>query len=463
MSHALALAQTWIPAWRREAADTARLAAPIVATQLAQVSIMTVDVLMMGWLGAEALAAGAVGSNLFFMVLVFGFGICMATAPLAAQAIGRRLHLVREVRRSVHQGFWAAALLSVPATALLAHAGDLLLLLRQDRAIAAEAHAYTVALMWGLFPALGFMVLRQFIAALQRPRAALAIQALAVVLNAVGNWLLMFGHWGFPALGVVGAGIASALANWIAFALLLGFVLLDRRMRRFRLLDGFWRRDLERLREVFRLGLPIAATLLLEVSVFAAAVYMLGAIDTAQLAAHQIAIQCAALTFMVPFGLAQAATVRVGIAAGAGDRAGVGRAGWTAFLLGLGFMSTTAIALYALRLPIVGLFLDPGDAANQRVVAYAVEFLAVAALFQVFDGSQTIAMGALRGLKDTAVPLLIAGFGYWGVGFTVCWIGAFALDLGGLGIWLGLALGLAVVAVLASLRFAARERLGLVT
>jgi MATE family multidrug resistance protein len=234
-------------------------------------------------------------------------------------------------------------------------------------------------------------------------------------------------------------------------------------MRRFRLLDGFWRRDLERLREVFRLGLPIAATLLLEVSVFAAAVYMLGAIDTAQLAAHQIAIQCAALTFMVPFGLAQAATVRVGIAAGAGDRAGVGRAGWTAFLLGLGFMSTTAIALYALRLPIVGLFLDPGDAANQRVVAYAVEFLAVAALFQVFDGSQTIAMGALRGLKDTAVPLLIAGFGYWGVGFTVCWIGAFALDLGGLGIWLGLALGLAVVAVLASLRFAARERLGLVT
>jgi MATE family multidrug resistance protein len=462
MSHALALAQSPTPAWRREIAATLRLAAPIVATQLAQVSIMTVDVLMMGWLGADALAAGAVGSNLFFMVLVFGFGICMATAPLAAQAIGRRLHLVREVRRSVHQGMWAAALLSVPATLLLAHAEDLLLLLRQDRAIAAEAHAYTLALMWGLFPALGFMVLRQFIAALQRPRAALAIQALAVVLNAGGNWLLMFGHWGLPALGVVGAGIASAIANWIAFALLLGFVLLDGRMRRFRLLDGFWRRDFPRLREVFRLGLPIAATLLLEVSVFAAAVYMLGAIDTAQLAAHQIAIQCAALTFMVPFGLAQAATVRVGIAAGAGDRAGVRRAGWTAFLLGLGFMSTTAIALYALRLPIVGLFLDLGDAANARVVAHAVEFLAIAALFQVFDGSQTIAMGALRGLKDTAVPLLIAGFGYWGVGFTVCWINAFVLDLGGLGIWLGLALGLAVVAVLASLRFAARERLGLV-
>lgn len=462
MSHALALAQTPRPAWRLEVAATARLAAPIVATQLAQVSIMTVDVLMMGWLGASALAAGAVGSNLFFMVMVFGFGICMATAPLAAQAIGRRLHLVREVRRSVHQGFWAAALLTVPATLLLAHAEDLLLLLRQDPAIAAEAHAYTLALMWGLFPVLGFMVLRQFIGALQRPRAALAIQALAVVLNAAGNWLLMFGHWGLPALGVVGAGIASAIANWVAFLALLGFVLLDRRMRRFRLLDGFWRRDGERLREVFRLGLPIAGTLLLEVSVFSAAVYMLGAIDTEQLAAHQIAIQCAALTFMVPFGLAQAATVRVGLAAGACDRAGVRRAGWTAFLLGLGFMSSAAIAFYVLRLPIVGLFLDLGVESNLRVAAYAVEFLAIAALFQVFDGSQTIAMGALRGLKDTAVPLLIAGFGYWGVGFAVCWLNAFVFGLGGVGIWLGLALGLAVVAVLASLRFAARERLGLV-
>ena len=461
MSHALALAETRRSAWRQEIAATSRLATPIVATQLAQIAIMTVDVLMMGWLGAAALAAGAVGSNLFFMVVVSGFGICMATGPLIAQAIGRRLHVVRDVRRSVHQGFWAAALLTVPATLLLGQAEDLLLLLRQEPAIAAEAHAYTVALMWGLFPVLGFMVLRQFIGALQRPRAALAIQAAAVVINAAGNWLLMFGHYGLPKLGVVGAGVASAVANWIAFAALLGFVLHDRRMRRFRLLQGVERADLARLREVVRLGLPIAGTLLLEVSVFSAAVYMLGAIDTEQLAAHQIAIQCAALTFMVPFGLAQAATVRVGIAAGAGDRESVRRSGWTAFLLGLGFMSTTAIVMFALRGPIAGLFLDLDTEQNQRVAAYAVQFLAIAALFQVFDGSQTIAMGALRGLKDTAVPLVIAALGYWVVGFGMCWVAAFVFGLAGVGIWLGLALGLATVAALATLRFAARERLGL--
>jgi multidrug resistance protein, MATE family len=461
MSHALALAEIRRSAWRQEIAATSRLAAPIVATQLAQVSIMTVDVLMMGWLGATALAAGAVGSNLFFMVVVFGFGICMATGPLMAHAIGRRLRVVRDVRRSMHQGFWAAALLTLPATLLLGHAEDLLLLLRQEPGIAAEAHGYTFALMWGLFPVLGFMVLRQFLGALQRPRAALAIQAVAVLLNAVGNYVLMFGHFGLPALGVVGAGVASAVANWIAFAALLGFVLYDRQMARFRLLPGLHRADAARLLEVFRLGLPIAGTLLLEVSVFSAAVYMLGAIDTEQLAAHQIAIQCAALTFMVPFGLAQAATVRVGIAAGARDREGVRRAGWTAFLLGLGFMSATAVAMYALRLPIIGLFLDLGSEQNLRVAGYAVQFLAIAALFQVFDGSQTIALGALRGLKDTAVPMLIAAFGYWVVGFWTCWAAAFVFGLAGVGIWLGLALGLAVVAVLATLRFAARERLGL--
>jgi MATE family multidrug resistance protein len=243
-----------------------------------------------------------------------------------------------------------------------------------------------------------------------------------------------------PEMGIVGSGLASTIANWIAFLALLGFVLLDRRMRRYRLLGRFWRADWQRLRELVRLGLPVSGVLLLEVAVFSAAVYVLGVIGTDQLAAHQIAIQCAAVTFMVPFGLAQAATVRVGIAAGAGDREAVRRAGWTAFLLGLAFMGTMAFSLWLLRWPIVGLFLDLAVPANLVVAAFAVEFLAIAAIFQVFDGAQTIAMGALRGLKDTRVPMAIAAFGYWGLGFTI---------------------GLAAVALLATGRFAARERLGL--
>lgn len=448
-------------AWRAELHATARLALPIIGTQLAQVSIMTVDVLMMGWLGAAALAAGALGANLFFMVVVFGFGICMATAPLVAQALGRKRHAVRDVRRSVRQGLWAAVIVAVPGSAILWHADTIFIWLRQDRAIAAEASAYVLAILAGLLPALWFMVLRQFIGALQRPRAALVVQVLTVILNGVGNYALMFGHWGLPALGVVGAGIASAAANWVGFLALLGFVLLDRRLRRFHVLGRLWRGDRHRLAEIFRIGMPIAGTLLLEVSVFAAAVYVLGAIDTAQLAAHQIAIQCAALTFMIPFGLSQAATVRVGLAAGAGDHRGVARAGWAAFGLGLAFMSATAILMALLRWPIVGLFLDLDGAENRIVAGYAVQFLIVAGVFQVFDGSQTIAMGALRGLKDTRMPMVIAAFGYWGVGFVVGCIAAFGFGLGGLGVWIGLALGLALVACLATLRFAARERLGL--
>ena len=448
--------------WRREIGATWRLALPIVVTQLAQVSIMTADVVMLGWLGPEALAAGAMGWNLVFIVTIFGFGICMATAPMMAQAIGRGRGKVRDVRRSMRQGFWAAAILALAGWMLLALSAPILLLLRQDAALVAPAAGYVDILAWGVLPTLWFMVLRQFLAVLERPRAALVVQVLAFFLNVVGNYALIFGHFGMPALGLNGAAVASAVANWFAFLALLGFVLTDRRMRRYRLLGRFWRADWARLRELARLGLPISGVLLLEVTVFAAAVYVLGAIGTEQLAAHQIAIQCASITFMVPFGLAQAATVRVGIAAGAGDRAGVRRAGWAALSLGLAFMAAMALTLWLLRWPIAELFLDASQPQSQRVAQYAVEFLAVAAVFQIFDGAQAIAMGALRGLKDTRLPMLIAALGYWALGFTAGCFAAFVLGMDGLGVWIGLAIGLAVVAALATARFAARERLGLV-
>jgi MATE family multidrug resistance protein len=449
-------------AWRAEASATTRLALPIVATQLAQVSIMTVDVLFLGRLGPEALAAGALGWNLVFMVTIFGFGICMAAAPMMAQAIGRKRGQLRDVRRSMRQAFWASGLVALLGVALLSRSSWALALLGQDPAIVAVAADYVDALAWGLLPALWFMVLRQFTGALQRPRAALVAQLVALAVNVLGNWALIFGNLGMPALGVVGSGVATTIANWVSFLGLLGFVLVDRRMRRYSLLGRFWRADWPRLLELFRLGLPVAGVLLLEVALFSAAVYAIGAISTEQLAAHQIAIQCAAVTFMVPFGLAQAATVRVGLAAGAGDREGVRRAGWTPFFLGLAFMSATAVALWAWGRPIAGLFLDLSVPANAAVALVAVEFLAIAAVFQVFDGSQTIAMGALRGLKDTRVPMAFAALGYWVLGVTAGCVAAVPLGMGGLGVWIGLALGLGAVAILATARFAARERLGLV-
>jgi MATE family, multidrug efflux pump len=305
------------------------------------------------------------------------------------------------------------------------------------------------------------MLLRFFVAALGRPNAALIVMVLAVLLNAVLAWGLIFGRLGLPALGVVGAGLATSVANTFSFAALLGFVLVDRRLRRFYILGRFWRADWHRLRELLRVGLPIGFILVMEVGLFSAAVQLMGLLGTAEIAAHQIALQCASIAFMVPLGIGQAATVRVGLAAGQRDAAAVRRAGWVALGLGVAFMSSAALLMWLAPHALVGLFLDLDRSENTRVVALAVAFLGVAALFQIVDGVQTIALGALRGLKDTRVPAMLAAAGYWLVGFPTGALLAFRGGMGGIGVWWGLAIGLAVVAVLALQRFAWRERLGL--
>jgi MATE family multidrug resistance protein len=238
----------------------------------------------------------------------------------------------------------------------------------------------------------------------------------------------------------------------------LAYVLIDRQFRRYQILGRFWRPDWVRFREIFRLGLPIGVTLMMEVGLFATAGYMMGWIGTAELAAHQIALQCASVTFMVPLGLSQAATVRVGLAAGAGDAAGVRRAGIAALVMGGIFMTLMALLMWTLPAAIAGLFIDAGDPANARVLQIAVTFLGIAALFQVFDGGQVIGAGALRGLKDTRWPMIFAAFAYWVVGISMALGLAFGAGLAGLGIWIGLALALAVAALLMIGRFVVLQR-----
>lgn len=448
--------------WRAEIGAMTRLALPLIATQLAQIAILTTDVLLMGWLGPDALAAGALGTHLFFLLWVVGSGLGMAVAPLIAQAIGRKRHMLRDARRTLRQGFWVTLAIAGPGTLVLCYAEPVLIALGQDPAIAAMSQDYTRALAVGLVPATWFIVLRMFIAAFQRPRSALVVQLFVFALNASLAYTLMFGKAGFPALGLVGAGIASAVAHWASVILLLGFILIDRRFRRFHVLGRFWRSDWRRFIELWRVGLPVSATLLFEVGLFSGAVYTMGIIGTAELAAHQIALQCASVTFMIPLGLSQAATVRVGQYAGAGDADGVGRAGWCALVLAVGFMATMAVALWSLRWGLMDVFLDLSQPGAMHVAELGAAFLVVAGFFQIFDGAQSVALGALRGLKDTRVPMFITAFGYWGVGFPVTLICAFALNLGGVGVWYGLALGLFVVAGFATWRFGARARLGLV-
>jgi MATE family multidrug resistance protein len=290
----------------------------------------------------------------------------------------------------------------------------------------------------------------------------LLVTSTAILFNIAANWVLVFGHLGFPALGLRGSGLATTLSNTFLFVGLALVVTCERKFRRYHLFGRWWRPDWPRLKTLWRIGLPIGAALAFEITVFNAAVFLMGQFGTAAIAAHAIAIQIASVSFMVPMGLAQAATVRVGRAYGAGDMAGVTRAGWTAFALAIAFMSTTSVLLITAPQFLIAAFIDIADPANAPVVALAVSFLMCAAVFQIADGAQVVGAGMLRGLQDTRVPMIYAGLGYWGFGMSLSLLFAFKLGFGGVGIWIGLASGLVAVAILMIRRWILRERLGLV-
>jgi MATE family multidrug resistance protein len=447
--------------WRAEMRATLALASPLILTNVAQALIHATDVVLLGWVGPRTLAAGTLGINVYVAFLIFGMGLVTAASPMIAKELGERAHSVRDVRRTVRQAMWAAATLTVPIWILLWNTKAILLALGQDPGLAADAQRFIRALEWGLLPYLFYLVLRSFISALEKPLWSLLVGLCAVVFNGLLNYGLIFGRFGLPALGLQGAGIGSALANCLMFAGMALVVTRHRRFRRYRLFGRFWRPDWSRYKLVWRLGLPIAVTLGLEITIFNAAVFLMGLIGTAAIAAHAIAIQIAALTFMVPLGLGQAVTVRVGLAYGRRDRDGVTRAGWTAFGLGVGFMSAACVLILLMPHLLVSAFLDPADPANGPVISLAVSFLLVAALFQVFDGAQAVGAGMLRGLHDTTVPMVYAAVGYWVIGLLTGVGLAFGLGWDGLGIWVGLATGLGVVAVLMIARWIRRERLGL--
>jgi len=441
---------------------TVALSWPLILTNVAQNALMTSDVILMGWLGPQALAAGALGTNLYFALLIFGIGLVSATTPLAAEELGRNRHAVREVRRTVRQGLWAAATIAVPILLVSWNGERILLAMGQDPDLSKAAGNYVRALQWSLLPFLFYLVLRSFLAALERPGWGLVVSAIALPVNIGAAWVLMFGKFGFPPLGLQGAGIATTLSSTVMFVGLALVIARDRNLRRYHLFGRFWRPDWPRYRALWRVGLPIGLTLAFEVTIFNAAALFMGRIGASELAAHAIALQIASCSFMVPLGVGQAVTVRVGRAYGAGDAAGITQAGWTAFALGVGFMALTALLMLFAPRPLVGIFLDLDEPSNGPVVSFAVSFLMLAAIFQLADGAQAVGAGMLRGLQDTQVPMVYAALGYWGIGLPLGVALAFGTSLGGVGIWIGLATGLAVVALLMLWRWLRRDRLGLV-
>ncbi len=438
-----------------------RLSWPLILTNMAQTAMTATDVMMLGWLGPNALAAGALGTNLYFSLMIFGLGLVLAVSPMLARELGENRYAVRELRRTFRQGLWVSISVSVPLWIILWNTEAILVAMGQNPALAKAAGVYMHMLQWAVLPFYFYIVMRSFISALERPGWALFIGIVAVLFNALANWCLIFGNYGFPAMGIAGSGLATTLSSIVMFLGLALVVSLDRRFKRYRLFGRFWRPDWQRYRQMWQLGLPIGAILVFEVVLFTGAALVMGLIDETSLAAHAIAIQIASIAFMVPMGFGQAATVRIGRAFGAGDREGISRSGVVAFWMVMGFMVLTATLMITFPQALIGVFIDAGKPENAAVASLAVTFLAYAAMFQLFDGAQAVAIGMLRGLHDTKVPMLIAAFSYWAIGMPLgVWL-AFGAGMRGAGIWIGLSGGLAMVAVLLLLRWASREALGL--
>ena len=435
---------------------TLALALPLAAANLSQIAMSVIDTIMVGTLGAVPLAAVALGGGFYFTSIVVCQGVLNAVAPIAAYEIGAGDRAA--AGRIAGSGLILAMLLAGPVIAAMLLGAGLLDLIGYDPELATEIGRFLRAVCWGTPGFLAFVVLRNFMAALSRPRAVMIVLALCVPANAGLNWVLIFGHLGAPALGLTGAACASALVQWLMMLGLAGAVWALRRGERAPRLRGAGCGVAADLRRILILGGPIGGMAALEIGVFVVSAAVVGLFGAAALAAHQIAINYASITFMVPLGIGQAATVRVAAERGAGRPAAGRRAAFVALGLGALFMAVSAIVIWRVPGTIIAAYVSIDDPANRELVALALRFLGFAAAFQIVDGMQVVAAGALRGYEDTTVPMLFAAVGYWGIGFAGGWVLAFPLKLGPVGLWWGFVLGLTVVATLLTLRLCRQSR-----
>lgn len=447
--------------WKTDLRATLRLALPLAGANLLQMAVYGIDVIFVARLGQEALSASSLSVSLFGLLMWSMTGLVGAAAPLISAELGSGNHAVREVRRTMRMGMWLALGTGVLVMAISFAGEPLLLLTGQQPGVAAQAGPFLAVIAFAAIPGIMAGLMRVFVSALGRPGLAITVTIVALVVNAIGNYAFVFGRMGAPELGLVGSALSNVITNSAMLAAYVWIIGRDRILRRYHIFGRFWRAEWQRLSELLRIGLPIAATILAEAGLFSGAAFLMGRIGEAELAGHTVALQLAALAFQIPFGIGQAATIRVGLAYGARDRAAIGRSGNVAIVLGIGFMALTALAMLLFPRAILHLYIDPDAPENAAMVGFALQFIAVAAMFQLFDGAQAVTAGALRGLQDTRVPMLIAIGGYWLPGMGLAVGLGFFTQLAGLGIWFGLQAGLVVVALLLLLRWRQRERLGL--
>ena len=425
------------------------LGLPLIGGHLAQFAIGLTDTVMLGWYGVEALAALTLASNYYFVLFLFGAGFGLAVMPMVATAAAEEDEA--SIRRSTRMGLWLSLIYTALVMPLLWWSFPILIALKQDPQVAETASQYLRVAGWGLFPALLVMVLKSYLAALERTQIVLWITVAAALVNAVTNYALIFGNWGAPELGVMGAAIASVVTQVVS--LLCVVVYAVRVLPGHRLFQRFWRPDRDMFLSVLRLGVPIGLTTLAEVSLFAMSAIMMGWLGQVPLAAHGIALTLASATFMVHLGLSNAATIRAGNALGRRDRAHLekGAIAVTGMSLVMSILTITLFLVFAE--PLISLFMEPDNPQREQILAVGRILLAMAALFQLVDGAQVITLGLLRGLQDAKIPMVMAAFSYWAVGIPASYYFGFIQGMEGVGVWLGLVVGLACAAVSLMARF----------
>ncbi len=437
--------------FRRNFGSVLALALPIIGSNLAQSSTHLADAVMLGWYGVDALAAGVLGSTAFMIIFIVGSGFAIAAISLAANAEGGGL--TWKVRRIVRMSWWITMLFAILMVVPMWNAGALMVAFGQEPHIAALTGEYMRIATWGLFPALTVGVMRSFFLALVRPQIVFWATATGASINALANYALIFGNWGAPELGLRGAAVASVASQSISLGLMLIYLNATSGFRSYSLLKTLWRPDWSEFKSVFQLGWPISATLFAEVGLFSLSAVMMGWIDTATLAAHGIALQIASIVFMVYLGFSNASTVLVGRAVGRRDIEELKSSARKVLILTLIMVCATVLAFVAFPETLVGAFLDRTDDASADVLRIGIVLVYLAAVFQLADALQVTALGLLRGLNDTRVPMVIAAVSYAIVGFPSSYLLGFVFDLKGPGVWAGFIIALGLAAVLLFRRF----------
>lgn len=422
---------------------------PLIGGHLGQVAIGVTDTVMVGWYSVEGLAAVTLASTYFFVLLIFGSGFAWGVMPMVAafDAQGDEVGL----RRATRMGLWLSLGFALLALPLFIWSRSIMGLMGQEPELAEMVRQYLMIAGWGIIPALLVMVLKSYLAALERTQVVFWITIFSAMVNVLANYVFIFGNWGAPELGVRGAAIASLTSHSASLLAVVVYVL--KAMPEHQIFVRLWRPDWEMLARVFRLGLPIGVTGLSEVGLFAASAVMMGWLGTIALAAHGIALQLASITFMIHLGISNVATIRAGNALGRRDPAHLVRGAIAATTMSLLVAAATIVGFVLWPEPLIDAFMQSEEPARDQILAVGVGLLAMAALFQLVDGAQAVALGLLRGVQDTKVPMILAGISYWLVGIPVSYLLGFTMGLNGIGVWLGLVVGLGVAALLLNARF----------